>query len=48
MGASYALTGQDVIILNDIPLTCFADGDIGTLEVGKKADMIFIKTDKLF
>ena len=31
--ATFALTGNDTIILNDIPLNDFADGDIGTLEV---------------
>lgn len=34
--SSYALTGQDVIILNDIPLKDFADGDIGTLEINNE------------
>ena len=36
MGSSYALTGQDVIILNDLPLKDFADGDIGTLEINNE------------
>lgn len=31
--ATFALTGNDTIILNDIPLNDFADGDIGTLEI---------------
>lgn len=31
--ATFALTGNDAIILNDIPLNDFADGDIGTLEI---------------
>ena len=44
MGASYALTGQDVIILNDIPLKDFADGDIGTLEVNN--DLFSMQTGK--
>lgn len=33
MGSTYALTGKDTIIINDIPLTDFADGDIGNLEI---------------
>ena len=33
MGKSYALTGNDVIIINDIPLKDFANGDLGNLEV---------------
>lgn len=50
MGATYTLTGDDVIILNDIPLNDFADGDIGTLELpnnlteittGKNGNTIF-------
>ena len=44
MGSSYALTGQDVIILNDIPLKDFADGDIGTLEVSN--DLFSMQTGK--
>lgn len=48
--ATYTLTGDDVIIINDIPLNDFADGDIGTLEVpnnlaemttGKNGNTIF-------
>lgn len=31
--ATFALTGNDSIILKDIPLNDFADGDIGTLEI---------------
>lgn len=31
--STYALTGKDTIIINDIPLTDFADGDIGNLEI---------------
>lgn len=31
--STYALTGKDTIIINDIPLNDFADGDIGTLEI---------------
>lgn len=44
MTSSYALTGHDVIILNDIPLKDFADGDIGTLEVNN--DLFAIQTGK--
>ena len=33
MASTYALTGKDTIIINDIPLTDFADGDIGNLEI---------------
>lgn len=48
--ATYTLTGDDVIIINDIPLNDFADGDIGTLELpnnlaemttGKNGNTIF-------
>ncbi len=31
--ATYSLTGRDTIILNDIPLNDFADGDVGNLEI---------------
>lgn len=44
MGSSYALTGADTIIINDIPLKDFADGDIGTLEVGN--DLFAMSTGK--
>lgn len=44
MTSSYALTGHDVIILNDIPLKDFADGDIGTLEVNN--DLFAMQTGK--
>ena len=44
MGSSYALTGQDVIILNDIPLKDFADGDIGSLEISN--DLFSMQTGK--
>ena len=44
MGSSYALTGQDVIILNDIPLKDFADGDIGSLEINN--DLFSMQTGK--
>lgn len=47
---NYTLTGDDSIIINDIPLKDFADGDIGTLELpnnmfdlqtGKNGNTIF-------
>jgi hypothetical protein len=44
MGASYALTGADTIIINDIPLSDFADGDIGVLEIGN--DLFGMSTGK--
>lgn len=44
MGSTYALTGQDTIIINDIPLNDFADGDIGVLEVGN--DLFAMSTGK--
>lgn len=44
MGASYALTGSDIIILNDIPLKDFADGDIGSLEINN--DLFSLSTGK--
>lgn len=44
MGNAYALTGSDTIIINDIPLKDFADGDIGTLEVGN--DLFAMSTGK--
>lgn len=31
--ATYTLTGEDVIIINDIPVNDFADGDIGVLDI---------------
>ena len=48
--ATYALTGDDSIIINDIPLRDFANNDIGTLELpnnlyematGKNSNTIF-------
>lgn len=33
MASTFALTGRDTVIINNIPLTDFADGDIGALEV---------------
>lgn len=48
--STYALTGDDSIIINDIPLRDFANGDIGTLELpnnmfemqtGKNGNTIF-------
>jgi hypothetical protein len=44
MGSSYALTGADTIIINDIPLKDFADGDIGTLEMNN--DLFAMQTGK--
>lgn len=44
MGSSYALTGHDTIILNDLPLKDFADGDIGTLEINN--DLFAMQTGK--
>lgn len=47
---TYALTGDDVIIINDIPVKDFVEGDIGTLELpntlfnmttGKNGNTIF-------
>lgn len=48
--ATYALTGDDQIIINEVPLNDFPDGDIGTLSIantvaemttGKDANTIF-------
>lgn len=48
--AQFALTGDDSIIINDIPLNDFADGDIGSLslpnnmfemQTGKNGNTIF-------
>ena len=48
--ATYALTGDDQIIINQVPLNDFPDGDIGTLSIqntvaemttGKNANTIF-------
>lgn len=48
--STYALTGDDSIIINDIPLTDFANNDIGTLDIpnnmfemqtGKNGNTIF-------
>lgn len=33
MGKTYALTGDDVIIINDIPLKDFANDDIGSISI---------------
>lgn len=55
MGASFALTGADTIVINDIPLSDFADGDIGVLEItndlfamstGKNGNTIFAYDEK--
>lgn len=52
---AYALTGADTIIINDIPLNDFADGDIGSLEIpndlfsmstGKNGNTIFAYDEK--
>lgn len=44
MGSSYALTGHDTIILNDLPIKDFADGDIGSLEISN--DLFSMQTGK--
>lgn len=44
MGSSYALTGHDTIILNDLPVKDFADGDIGNLEISN--DLFSMQTGK--
>lgn len=44
MGASYALTGSDTIIINDVPLKDFADGDIGSIEISN--DLFALSTGK--
>ena len=44
MSSSYALTGQDQIILDNIPLKDFADGDIGTIEINN--DLFAMSTGK--
>ncbi len=50
MSPAYALTGKDTISINNIPLTDFADGDIGSIELpnnlftmqtGKNGNTIF-------
>lgn len=33
MGATYALTGNDVVTINSIPLNDFANNDIGSIEL---------------
>ena len=40
----YALTGNDVVIINDIPVNDFADNDIGTLDVPN--DLFSLSTGK--
>lgn len=42
--ASYALTGSDTIIINDLPLKDFANGDIGSLEISN--DLFAMSTGK--
>ena len=53
--ATYTLTGNDVVILDNMPVTCFADNTIGTLEVpnnlfemstGKNGNTIFALDEK--
>lgn len=52
---TYALTGDDIVIINDIPVVDFADGTIGTLDVpndlfamstGKNGNTIFALDEK--
>lgn len=52
---TYTLTGNDVVIINDIPVTDFADNTIGTLDVpsnlfemstGKNGNTIFALDEK--
>ena len=40
----YALTGKDTIIINNIPLNDFADGDIGTVDIPN--DIFTLQTGK--
>lgn len=53
--ATYALTGDDIVIINDIPVVDFADNTIGTLEIpndlfqmstGKNGNTIFALDEK--
>ena len=53
--ATYTLTGNDVVIINDIPVTDFADNTIGTLDVpnnlfemstGKNGNTIFALSEQ--
>lgn len=53
--STYALTGDDIVIINDIPVSDFADGTIGTLEIpndifqmstGKNGNTIFALDEK--
>lgn len=53
--ATYTLTGDDVVIINDLPVVDFADNTIGTLEVpnelfqmstGKNGNTIFALDEK--
>ena len=55
MGTTYALTGDDIVIINDIPVVDFADNTIGTLEIpndlfqmstGKNGNTIFALDEK--
>ena len=52
---TYALTGDDIVIINDIPVTDFADNTIGTLDIpndlfamstGKNGNTIFALDEK--
>ncbi len=52
---TYCLTGDDIVIINDIPVVDFADGTIGTLDVpndlfamstGKNGNTIFALDEK--
>lgn len=52
---TYALTGDDIVIINDIPVTDFADNTIGTLDLpndlfamstGKNGNTIFALDEK--
>ena len=52
---TYALTGDDIVIINDIPVVDFADNTIGTLEIpndlfqmstGKNGNTIFALDEK--
>lgn len=44
MSPAYALTGKDTISINNIPLTDFADGDIGSIELPN--DLFAMQTGK--
>lgn len=44
MGKTFALTGDDQIIINAVPLNDFADGDVGTLSLSN--NLVEIQTGK--